>query len=92
MIKVKEEVKAKMQVKALGNFNYFNNSGNFEIKKGQVIEIDNELAKDFIRQGLVEIVEDVIEEVKIEEVKIEEVKVKEVKMEPLKVKKSHGGD
>lgn len=70
--------------KALEDFNYFNNSGNFEIKKGDVLELNNELAKDFIRQKL-------MEEVKEEPL----IELKEVKIDknlPLKTKKHKEGE
>jgi len=60
-------------VKAKENFRYFNNGTGeegIEIKKDQILELDNELAKDFIRQGFVEfIVEPEIKEEVKEEIK-----------------------
>lgn len=75
-----------MKIKALMDFKYFNNSGHFEVKKGDEVEIDDELAKDFIRQGLVE-------EIKIMEEAKPLIKTEEVKAEPLvKIKKHKEGD
>ena len=43
-----------MKIKALEDFRFFNNNGFREIKKGEEFEVDDELAKDFLRMGLVE--------------------------------------
>ena len=45
-----------MKLKALEDFRFFNNStGHKEIKKDEEFEVNDELAKDFLRMGLVEI-------------------------------------
>jgi len=75
-------------VKAKEVFRFFNNQTgkeSFEVKKDQTLELDNELAKDFIRQGLVEIVVEIIEK---EAIKKEIV----VETKPLKIKKHKEGE
>jgi hypothetical protein len=81
-----------MKVKALIDFKYFNNSGHFEVKKNEIVEIDEELAKDFIRQGLVEEIKFTVEIKAVEEIK-PLIEIEEVKVEPLvKIKKHKEGD
>jgi hypothetical protein len=81
-----------MKVKALIDFKYFNNSGHFEVKKNDVVEIESELAKDFIRHGFMEEVKFIVEIKPLIEVK----EVKEVKADkdlPLvKIKKHKEGE
>jgi len=43
-----------MKIKALEDFRFFNNNGFREIKKDEEFEVNDELAKDFLRMGLVE--------------------------------------
>lgn len=87
-----------MKVKALIDFKYFNNSGHFEVKKNDVVEIESELAKDFIRHGFMEEVKFIVEIKTVEEIKplIEVKEVKEVKADkdlPLvKIKKHKEGE
>ena len=81
-------------VKAKEVFRFFNNQTGkegFEVKKDQTLELDNELVKDFMRQGLVEIVAETIETVEtIEKEAIKEEIVVETK--PLKIKKHKEGE
>ena len=75
-------------VKAKEVFRFFNNQTGkegFEIKKNQILELDNELAKDFVRQELVEIVVETIEKEAIKEEIVVEIK-------PLKIKKHKEGE
>ena len=84
-------------VKAKEVFRFFNNQTgkeSFEVKKDQTLELDNELVKDFMRQGLVEIVAETVETVETVET-IEKEAIKEeivVEIKPLKIKKHKEGE